>query len=330
MRMVVIVVVLFIVIAEGASATPSARINEFDAAITRLERDGDGGESNLQKLRDHHENWSRRRPVVKERVEKLRRDVEEFLSSPAASILTQEDRHNARALVADFEELADGRRSVSSFAERWVPEEDAPVGIRQLWFGRGDVILLRSRNFWTRCMVDASLVEKRFSHVCIALSSNEVVTTGDFAGAEKMSMARVQQMAVDIAVYRYSGSDAEKVRERIARAAEKRIGTPFDPAFDLKTKDRLYCTEMVRDCVNEAAGREVIGTSRKGDFEYVAVDDCYRNEMTKVWDCRDQKPKEKQPIQKVQSRPTVIESSSTTNAPVRRIIRFIPKNGGGR
>ena len=94
----------------------------------------------------------------------------------------------------------------------------------------------------------------------------------------------------------------------------------------MKTKDRLYCTEMVRDCVNEAAGREVIGTSRKGDFEYVAVDDCYRNEMVKVWDCRDQKPEEKKPIQRLQSRPVVIKSASTTNAPVRRTIRFIPKN----
>ena len=86
--------------------------------------------------------------------------------------------------------------------------------------------------------------------------------------------------------------------------------------------------------MDEAAGREVIGTSRKGDFEYVAVDDCYRSEMTKVWDCRDMKPvaesgakqSEGPTARKQESRPVVVETTSTTNAPVRRTIRFIPKN----
>ena len=184
--------------------------------------------------------------------------------------------------------------------------------------------------------------EARFTHAGIVVISNGVpiitsVCVDDISASGEVcpqSWTDYSYGSLEQAVYRYSGPDADKVRERIARAAEKRIGIPFDPAFDLKTKDRLYCTEMVRDCVNEAAGREVIGTSRKGDFEYVAVDDCYRNEMTKVWDCRDVKPvaesgakqSERPTARKQGSRPVVVETTSTTNAPVRRTIRFIPKN----
>lgn len=196
---------------------------------------------------------------------------------------------------------------------------------------RGDLVFRTEKAFLSRCFVDASTRDRRFSHVGIVLTGGVGATIltigGDVSSigtATSVTWSEFLWGSVDCAVYRFKGGS--NVGDRIARAAEKRIGTPFDPAFDLKTKDRLYCTEMVRDCVNEAAGREVIGTSRKGDFEYVAVDDCYRNEMTKVWDCRDQKPEEKQPIQKLQSRPVVIENASTTNAPVRRTIRFIPKN----
>ena len=218
-------------------------------------------------------------------------------------------------------------------AENFVLPNGSDEGIR-----RGDLLFRTANGPGSTVYFRASTREKRFTHAGVVVASGEDMKVVDFSvqdaewdvRAASVPICEFMNEVSDLAVYRYSGPDAEKVRERIARAAEKRIGTPFDPAFDLKTKDRLYCTEMVRDCVNEAAGHEVIGTSRKGDFEYVAVDDCYRNEMTKVWDCRDQKPEEKQQIQKLQSRPVVIESSSTTNAPVRRTIRFIPKNGGRR
>ena len=180
----------------------------------------------------------------------------------------------------------------------------------------------------------ASTREKRFTHVGIVVSYGEAARMIDFSAQDvewhikalRVPVCEIMDDAFDLAVYRYTGPDADKVRERIARAAEKRIGTPFDPTFDLKTKDRLYCTEMVRDCVNEAAGREVIGTSRKGDFEFVAVDDCYRNEMTKVWDCRDVKPVAEIPTRKQGPRLVVVDAASATNAPARRTIRFVPKN----
>lgn len=209
----------------------------------------------------------------------------------------------------------------------------APDGIHS-----GDLVFSRENGMFALTFWGASTRERRFTHVGIVIKDGEtpVIMTADGnpKGATCVSWREFFIDALDGAVYRHASLGAE-----VARVAKGMEGKPFDPAFDLKTKDRLYCTEMVRDCVNEAAGREVIGTSRKGDFEYVAVDDCYRNEMTKVWDCRDVKPvaetparkqTEKQIMPKPSPMPALVEAASTTNAPVRRIIRFIPKNGGRR
>ena len=259
-----------------------------------------------------------------------RDQLREFMKSAAINVLTKAQKEEICRFSAALDDVIAGKGKIEVLLENdSVKGEALPlIALRGFELRRGDLLLVRNRGIWSRFLIGASQRENRFSHVDIVITPHNVVSVDvdEHTGKGVVRACAIESCAEEFAVYRYSGPDAEKVRERIARAAEKRIGTPFDPAFDLKTKDRLYCTEMVRDCVNEAAGREVIGTSRKGDFEYVAVDDCYRNEMTKVWDCRDQKPEEKQTIQKLQSRPVVIENASTTNAPVRRTIRFIPKN----
>ena len=151
----------------------------------------------------------------------------------------------------------------------------------------------------------------------------------------KREWADVCGCAIDCAVFRLKGNEA--VRSRIGDEAEKRIGISFDPSFDLKTKNRLYCAEMVRDAVNAAAGREVIGTSKKGDFEYVAIDDCYRSGFTKIFDAKDwrgdaalvkeQEAKSHGPLPPVSSTPV----ASKTKKPVAHLstnsvisIRFVP------
>ena len=298
-------------------------------------------------------------PALGQYYKKVRRDlemIEGFISHPdipydtMISALTEFKRSRATCLLTSAmrQQVDDAISWMRS--EKRLPIEDRgksavpwqksdPIPAEKLLSRRieeisrilkpGDLVFRRDCGSWSECFANASTKEKRFSHVGIVVRSGGGVAFVHSGGAELTGRLAVETVdssdffanVVDAAVYRWDGNSP-----LIARAAEKRIGTPFDPAFDLKTKDRLYCTEMVRDCVNEAAGREVIGTSRKGDFEYVAVDDCYRNEMTKVWDCRDQEPEEQSPVQKLQSRPVVIETAPTANAPVRRTIRFIPKN----
>lgn len=272
-----------------------------------------------------------------------REQLREFMKCPAMEAMSKIQKEEIGRFSNELDEVIAGRRRIESLPGFETPlrESVASAALRGFALQRGDLILVRNQGIWSRFLIDSSQTEKRFSHVEIVTAPFEVVSVGvdEKTGVGVVCASAVEGRthgADEVAVYRYSGPDAEKVRERIAREAEKRLGTPFDPAFDLKTKDRLYCTEMVRDCVNEAAGREVIGTSRKGDFEYVAVDDCYRNEMVKVWDCCDAKPAEvnpvieEKPVEKPQPSPVSVSPVSTTNAPVRRIIRFVPKNGGRR
>lgn len=323
-----------------------AEVQQVDMLIDRLEnstqmdREIDGKEQLLTKLRQLRKVINGDNSMVKRGMQGASKDLKVFLSSRAVCMIDDSDKQLLKSYEKQIELVLSGAAPLESLKEFGDRDHNLQYlgSVPTSKLARGDLVFVCNDSVWTKNLVAASTREKRFSHIGIVKECKNLVRlitvgadeiTGRGCVSER-TFGELNGVAIDLAVYRYSGQNADKVRERIARAAEKRIGTPFDPAFDLKTKDRLYCTEMVRDCVNEAAGHEVIGTSRKGDFEYVAVDDCYRNEMTKVWDCRDQKPEEKQQIQKLQSRPVVIESSSTTNAPVRRTIRFIPKNGGGR
>ena len=153
----------------------------------------------------------------------------------------------------------------------------------------GDLVLRREGAFLSHHFVEGSSREKRFSHVGIVAEVGDaasVVTVGD-RGFSMGSVCVVKwqefmRKAVDCAIYRFEGG--EEIGNRILRAARKRLGLPFDSAFDIKTKDRLYCSELVHDVVNEAVGRTVVGTTRKGAFEYVAIDDCYHSGWIKIFD----------------------------------------------
>jgi len=224
------------------------------------------------------------------------KDIALFKESRAYGFLDATERTRLQELVTWVKEQEAGQhRNPPSFLQTdrgELKRKDAislPKGLK-----RGDIVFRREESFLSHHFVEASSRERRFSHVGIVVDSGNdtrVVTVGDggvsigAVGAEGWSAFVVS--AVDCAVYRFKGG--EDVGERIAQAAEKRIGIPFDPAFDLKTKDRLYCSELVRDAVNEAVGKAVIGTTKKGTFEYVAIDDCYRSGWIKVFDVKDGK-----------------------------------------
>lgn len=223
-------------------------------------------------------------------------DLKKFKGSPAYGFLNAEERvqleklsrHRSEkvpsedilTMIPDVDQL----RYASAVSER-VPEE-----VR-----RGDLVLRTDMVFLSHCFVEASSREKRFSHIGVVQRGGThprilSVEYCDSKGASCVSIVEWHNFlrtSVDCAVYRFAG-DAN-IGERIARAAEKRIGILFDPAFDLKTKDRLYCSELVRDAVNEAVGKPVIGTTKKGTFEYVAIDDCYRSGWTKIFDAKEGK-----------------------------------------
>ena len=165
--------------------------------------------------------------------------------------------------------------------------ERTPEGVR-----RGDLVLRLGSGTWTRYFQQTSTRDPRFSHAGIVVTNapgawvvhSEADETTGAGGVWCQDWKGFCEPAVDCAVWRLS--DDPETAERIARAAEVRLGVPFDTQFDLSETNALYCTEFVRTAVNEALGETRIGTSRTRGVLFVAVDDCYPAGGTLVFDAR--------------------------------------------
>ncbi len=323
----------------GGNAQSAIRAMIFALCVKKsaiLDEESNTGKSDFKGARDNlcmFLESKARRFVSLEEYEELR-EVARWMDRNVGStvpVLTGAPESMARKF-ANSGGLADVELRAWAFD---IPEGLAP----------GDVVVRRQDGYLDHAFKNASTREKRFTHAGILLEQDGKLVVASMLGNEitMHGQLRLQSWmeycaaSVEVAVYRYSGKDAVNVCRGIAVAAKRRKGIPLDFAFDLKTKDRLYCTELVRDCVNEVTGREVVGTTKAGDFEYVAVDDCYRNEMTKVWDSLDDhaaSPDEMMEValryledrSAVEAYTSAAVRNSSTNAPVRRTIRFVPKN----
>ena len=167
-------------------------------------------------------------------------------------------------------------------------KEVPPVGIRV-----GDLVFRRGHGLWTQYFIRASSREKRFSHVGIVVRVCPSVLllhsdANDITGVGKV---RVEEWngffndALECAVYRYSGP--MKTAETFASRGLARLGVPFDSAFDMSSTNALYCTELVREVVNEAVGTNVVGFTVLKGRRIIAIDDVYRGCFYKVFDSRD-------------------------------------------
>ncbi len=166
-------------------------------------------------------------------------------------------------------------------------KERAPEGVR-----RGDLVLRLGSGTWTRYFRQTSARDPRFSHVGIVVTNapnawvvhSEADETTGVGGVWCQDWKGFCEPALDCAVWRLS--EDPEAAERLARAAEARLGVPFDVEFNLSETNALYCTEFVRTVVNEALGEERIGTSRTRGVVFVAVDNCYPAGGPLVFDAR--------------------------------------------
>ena len=189
------------------------------------------------------------------------------------------------ALAALSVSVATARAEAEPVPGPW--RKRAPDGVR-----RGDLVLRLGSGTWTRLFRRTSSHDPRFSHAGIVVTNApnawivhaESDETTGANGVWCQAWEGFCEPALDCAVWRLS--DDPGAAERIAQAAEARLGAPFDVAFDLSETNALYCTEFVRAAVNEAFGEERIGTSRRRGVEFVAVDDCYPAGGTLVFDAR--------------------------------------------
>lgn len=225
-----------------------------------------------------------------------------FRRSPAYDFLDASEKSLLERIVNLSRDAAERRSGADEEELAAVAQKLEPFGgrfVRRAWNGSppcvlevGDLVLRKETTFLSNRFSEASSRDRRFSHVGIvaeAAGEVKIVTVGEggvsMGGVDIVSWREFMRAAVDCAVYRFK--DGDGVGGRIAQAAVKRLGLPFDSAFDLGTGDRLYCSELVRIAVNEAVGRPVVGTTKRDGFEYVAIDDCYLLNWMKVFDAHD-------------------------------------------
>ena len=168
--------------------------------------------------------------------------------------------------------------------EEW--QQSPPGGISV-----GDLVFRKGRGFWTPYFVKASTREKRFSHVGIVSAvENGKVLVLHAEASEVSGQGAVKEedwtkfftKTLEGAVYRYDGD--KETAKRFAEEGRTKIGVPFDFFFDLSESERLYCTELVRDTINEVVGEELIGFSMISGRPFITLDDIYASHFTKIWD----------------------------------------------
>lgn len=160
-----------------------------------------------------------------------------------------------------------------------------PAGVKV-----GDVVFRKGSGMWTRYFIGASSREKRFSHVGIVVSVEPTALILHADGNDRTGVGKVRteqwedffSIASECAVYRYSGD--EETARSFARGGLRRLDVPFDPAFDMSSTNALYCTELIREVVNEAVGSELIGFTILKGHRIIAIDDVYHKGFVKVFD----------------------------------------------
>ncbi len=145
---------------------------------------------------------------------------------------------------------------------------------------------------WTKYFIHASTREKRFSHVGIVVRTDPSTLILHAEGSDLTGIGNVRiedwqgflEIASECAVYRYAG--AEETGRAIASCGLQRLGVPFDPSFDMSSTNELYCTEFIREAVNEAAGTNIVGFTIHKGRGIITLDDIYHRGFFKTFDSR--------------------------------------------
>lgn len=154
----------------------------------------------------------------------------------------------------------------------------------------GDIVFRKGSGLWTKYFIDISSREKRFSHVGIVVSnlSNAIILhadANDFTGIGKVRLEEWDAFfrnASECAIYRYDG-DLSYGRLFAEKGLEK-LGVPFDWSFNMNSTNSLYCTELVRNVINEVVQTNLVGHTKAYGRRVIAIDDIYYKGFKKIFD----------------------------------------------
>ncbi len=154
----------------------------------------------------------------------------------------------------------------------------------------GDVVVRKGHGTWTQYFIDCSSREKRFSHVGIVVSNETqcVIVHADANEWTGIGCVRLESWqgfyadALECAVFRYVGMAVAS--RSFATKGMELLGVPFDGAFDMEETNRLYCTEFVREVINDVLKTNLVGWTSVCKHKVIALDDVYRQGFKRIYD----------------------------------------------
>lgn len=146
----------------------------------------------------------------------------------------------------------------------------------------GDIIFRRMYDVESTMACKFSEGEKRYSHVGMIVSQNNkkwvlhiLPNQGVVLTPIKIFLAQTKVWAI----YRYKELEPSKLNRMALSYLHKNIA--FDDNYDLKTKDFLYCTEMIQDIINSTLNKNYVKATKKFvGRQFVTISDMYENNQT--------------------------------------------------
>jgi hypothetical protein len=157
-------------------------------------------------------------------------------------------------------------------------------------FKSGDIILREGRSFVSQALRSFSQSDKHYSHAGIIQIINGQTYVCHVVAAEgnHSNKIRLEPIASfcnkddnsSFAVFR---TDVNSISIDSALMQYFKKGVSFDNDFDLKTDDKMYCTELVYKVLTTANRNEkFINLSHGNGIDYVACDNLYQNSKTRL------------------------------------------------
>ncbi|WOI53537.1 YiiX/YebB-like N1pC/P60 family cysteine hydrolase [Parvularcula sp. LCG005] len=130
----------------------------------------------------------------------------------------------------------------------------------------GDVIFIGQTGSWADIAAQASVGDKRYGHVGIAIANGSDWSVIDAGGSPTSPDARVASKSLNeflghaalVGIYRPT-FPSRQIPAMTAKAKDAAIARlPFDRGFSLDTEDQIYCTELVWQALSAAVGKDAV------------------------------------------------------------------------
>ena len=173
---------------------------------------------------------------------------------------------------------------------RYVSRKNNPLNISAVdscarMLQTGDLVVRRGDDMTSYMLSQLNTKDKTYSHCGIVVLENGYPYVYHSIGGEDNPDGIIRRDSAHywcspannhaFAAYRYGIADS--VQLKLVHAVhsfyeEKRM---FDMSFDLRTDDRLYCSEMIYKALEQAIGKNYIRLSNDYGRSFVGVDDLY-------------------------------------------------------